>query len=187
MSFEFKETTIKDLMLIKPHMFFDDRGLYKKVYEKNIFIENGITCEFSESSDIYSQKGALRGLHYQREESQAKLIHVISGILYDVAVDLREESETFGKYYAVLLKAEDNIVVYIPEGFAHGFISLTDNTLFSYMCSGRYIPESCGGIRWNDPGLAIPWPLEEYNVSQIIATDKDKNWPTFEEYIKNYK
>ncbi|MCD7763664.1 MAG: dTDP-4-dehydrorhamnose 3,5-epimerase [Lachnospiraceae bacterium] len=187
MAFEFKETEIKGLMIIKPHMYPDDRGLYKKGYEKNIFAENGITCEFTESSDLYSKKGALRGLHYQTEESQAKLIHVISGILYDVAVDLREGSETFGKYHAELLKAEENAMEFIPEGFAHGFISLTDDTVFSYMCSGRYIPEACGGIRWNDPGLAISWPLEEYGVTKVIATDKDMNWPTLEEYIKKPK
>lgn len=184
MAFEFSDTEIKGLMIIKPHMFPDDRGLYKKVFEKNIFAENGITCEFTESSDLYSRKGALRGLHYQTEESQAKLIHVISGILYDVAVDLREDSSTFGKYHAELLKAEENAVVFIPEGFAHGFISLTDNTVFSYMCSGRYIPESCGGIRWNDPELNIPWPLKEYGIENIIATVKDMNWPTLREYVE---
>lgn len=187
MAFEFKETNIKGLMIIKPHMFPDVRGLYKKGYEKNIFRENGIICEFTENSDLYSRKGALRGLHYQTVDSQAKLIHVISGILYDVAVDLRENSDTFGEYHTELLKAEENVMMFIPEGFAHGFISLTDNTIFSYMCSGRYIPEACGGIRWNDPELNIPWPLKEYGVKKVITTAKDANWPTLNEYIKRSK
>lgn len=159
MPFEFKKTEIEGLMLIKPHMYPDERGLYKKYYEKNIFAENGITCEFTESSDLYSKKGALRGLHYQTVDSQAKLIHVISGVLFDVALDLRENSPTFGQYHTELLKAEDQFVTYIPEGFAHGFISLTNDTIFSYQCSGRYVPSACGGIRWNDPELNIPWPL----------------------------
>lgn len=182
MSFTFHKTEIEGLLVIEPHMFPDDRGLYKKHYEKCIFAENGITCDFTESSDLYSRKGALRGLHYQTEESQAKLIHVIRGKLFDVAVDLREGSFTFGKYHAELIDAEDYKVVFIPEGFAHGFIALTDDTIFSYQCSGQYVPEACGGIRWNDPILNIPWPLEEYGVSEIIATEKDKNWPSFEEY-----
>ena len=136
MAFVFEKTEIDGLIVIKPHMYPDDRGLYKKCYEKNIFKKNGIDIEFTETSDIYSEKGALRGLHYQTEESQAKLIHVISGVLYDVALDLREYSKTYGKYHAELLKAEENKVLYIPEGFAHGFISLTDKTVFSYQCSG---------------------------------------------------
>ena len=148
MPFEFKKTEIEGLMLIKPHMYPDERGLYKKYYEKNIFAENGITCEFTESSDLYSKKGALRGLHYQTVDSQAKLIHVISGVLFDVALDLRENSPTFGQYHTELLKAEDQFVTYIPEGFAHGFISLTNDTIFSYQCSGRYVPSACGGIRF---------------------------------------
>lgn len=183
MTFEFKKTKIADLLVIHPHMYPDDRGLYKKYYEKNIFFENGITCSFTESSDLYSKKGALRGLHYQRVDSQAKLIHVISGVLFDVALDLRMNSPTFGKYHTELLKAEEHKVIFIPEGFAHGFISLTDDTIFSYQCSGKYIPEACGGIKWNDPDLNIPWPLKEYGVEQVIATAKDKKWPTLAEYV----
>lgn len=183
MPFEFTKTEIEGLLIIKPHMFPDDRGLYKKYYEKNIFAEQGIKCEFTESSDLYSQKGALRGLHYQTVDSQAKLIHVISGMLFDVALDLRPESDTFGQYHTELLKAEDQKVVFIPEGFAHGFISLADVTIFSYQCSGKYVPEACGGIRWDDPDLNIPWPLQENNIEHVIATEKDKTWPTLKEYI----
>ena len=150
-------------------------------------MENGITGNFNESSDLHSAKGALRGLHYQTLNSQAKLIHVISGVIFDVALDLREDSATFGKYHCELLKAEDDKVVYIPENFAHGYIGLTDDTMFSYQCSGKYVPEACGGILWNDPGLAISWPLEEYGIKSVIATEKDSHWPTFREYISSCK
>ena len=184
MSFQFKLTDIEDVIVIQPHLFSDDRGIYKKCYEKNVFAENGILCKFTESSDICSKKGALRGLHYQNGESQAKLIHVVKGVLFDVALDLREDSRTFGKYHIELLKDEEHKVIYIPEGFAHGFISLTDDTIFSYQCSGKYAPEACGGIRWNDPELDIPWPLTEYAVENVITTEKDKNWPTLAEYKK---
>lgn len=184
MSFQFRRTDIEGIITIQPHLFSDDRGIYKKCYEKKTFAENGILCEFTENSDLYSKKGVLRGLHYQAKESQAKLIHVVKGILFDVALDLRKNSKTFGKCHVELLKDIEHKAVYIPEGFAHGFISLTDNTIFSYQCSGRYVPEACGGIRWNDPDLNIPWPLTEYAVKKVIATEKDKNWPTLAEYKK---
>ena len=184
MSFEFLKTEIEGVMIIKSHTFFDDRGLYRKFYEKNVFLENGISCEFTESSDLYSKRGALRGLHYQTIDSQAKLIRVIFGELFDVALDLRENSPTFGKYHTELLKSGDNKAVFIPEGFAHGFISLSDDTIFSYQCSGKYVPEACGGIRWDDPQLNIPWPLYDYGIEEVIATEKDLNWPTINEYLK---
>ena len=184
MSFSFEETELEGVYIIHPHLYTDDRGLYKKSFEKNVFSEFGINRVFTESSDLYSKKGAIRGLHYQTVESQAKLIHVISGSIFDVALDLRKNSPTFGKYHTELLTAEDNKVVFIPEGFAHGFISLMDNTIFSYQCSGKYLPEYCGGILWNASELSIPWPLEEFGIENLIITEKDKNWPTLKEYIK---
>lgn len=184
MAFEFHKTEIDGLLIIKAHMFSDERGLYKKNYEKYVFAENGITCNFTESSDLLSRKGALRGLHFQTREPQAKLVHVVKGILFDVALDLRPDSVTFGKYHVQLLGDENCMGIFIPEGFAHGFISLTDDTVFSYQSSGRYIPEACGGIRWNDPGLNIAWPLNEYGITKVIATEKDRNWPTLKEYEK---
>lgn len=187
MPFEFKKTELEGLQIITPHRFTDHRGLYKKYYEKNIFAQHGITCQFTESSDLYSQKGALRGLHYQTENSQAKLIHVISGAIFDVALDLRESSPTYGKYHTELLKAEEHKAVFIPEGFAHGFISLTDNSVFSYQCSGEYIPEACGGILWCDPDLNIPYPLKEYGIDKVIVTEKDAGWQTLAEYTKNLR
>ncbi|MCM1111991.1 MAG: dTDP-4-dehydrorhamnose 3,5-epimerase [Muribaculum sp.] len=184
MAFEFTKTDIEGLWIIYPHMFFDERGLYKKCYERSIFAAHGITCEFHENSDLYSKKGALRGLHYQTIDSQAKLIHVVSGTLFDVALDLRENSVTYGKFHAELLKAEEQKEIFIPEGFAHGFIALTDNTIFSYQCSGKYVPEACGGILWNDPDLNIPYPLNEYGIEKVIVTEKDSNWDTLAEYTR---
>lgn len=173
-------------MIVKPHTYYDDRGIYKKCYEIDSYKEMGISCRFNECSDIYSRKGALRGLHYQTKDSQAKLVHVLAGALFDVALDLRPGSATFGRYHAELLTGEEEKAIFIPEGFAHGFIALEDKTIFSYMCSGRYIPQACGGIRWNDPELNIPWPLEEYNIDQIIATRKDRNWPMLAEYVAKH-
>ncbi len=185
MSFEFKDTFIDGIKIIKPHIYEDFRGIYKKNYEQNIYNENGIFDVFNESSDLISHKGVLRGLHYQEGESQAKLLHVVYGKIFDVALDLRSDSKTFGKYYCGVLKGEDNSVIYIPKGFAHGFLTLQENTVFSYQCAGEYIPELCGGIRWDDSQLNIPWPLEEYAISSVVVTDKDLNWPTFMDYLSN--
>lgn len=184
MPFSASKTDIEGVLVIKPHTYFDDRGLYRKCYESEDCKALGLRCQFNECSDIYSRKGALRGLHYQTEESQAKLVHVLAGALFDVALDLRPGSATFGRYHTELLTGEEEKSVFIPEGFAHGFIALEEKTIFSYMCSGRYVPESCGGIRWDDPELCIPWPLKEYGIKQVIATEKDKNWPTLREYTR---
>jgi len=184
MGFSFLQTEIKDLLVITPHIYEDERGIYKKYYEKNIFEEYGITENFTESSDIFSVKGSLRGLHYQMNYSQAKLLHVINGTIFDVVVDLRMESPTFGKAHTELLKADEDKVVFVPAGFAHGFITLSDTALFNYQCSGRYDPASCGGILWNDNGLNIKWPLKEYGINNVICTEKDSSWPSFEEYCR---
>lgn len=179
-----KKTPIEGVFSIQPHMYDDQRGLYKKYYEAGVYREAGLDVEFTESSDLYSIKGAVRGLHYQSKYPQAKLVRVISGAVFDVALDLRPQSKTFGKHYAALLKADDHRALYIPEGFAHGFISLTDETIFSYQSSGRYAPEYCGGILWNDPELCICWPLKEYKINSVICTERDQNWPTFRDYCK---
>ena len=180
--FSFTRTEIDGLFIISPHTFEDDRGIYKKFYEKNVFSENGIVSEFTETSEIFSTKGAMRGLHYQTKNSQAKLLHVIKGKIFDVALDLRSESKTFGKYHCEVLKEGDGKAFYIPGGFAHGFITLSDKSIFSYQCSGKYEPDFAGGILWNDLELDIPWPLKEYGIANVICTEKDKSWPTLREY-----
>lgn len=188
MSFEFMDADIAGIKIIRPHIYSDMRGTYVKNFEKIAFSENGLTTEFSESSDLYTRKGALRGLHYQSgKDSQAKLVRVISGKLFDVALDLREGSETFGKYHAELMDGVQMKAVFIPAGFAHGFIALEDDTVFSYQSSGKYVPEETGGILWNDPGLGIPWPLKEYGIKEVTVTDRDRNWPTLAAYEKTVR
>ena len=185
MAITIEKTKIKGVLLITPHIYKDDRGLYIKHFEKMAMWEAGIKCSFTESSDLISRKGSLRGLHYQTECSQAKLVHTVRGKVFDVALDLRRESDTFGEYYCCLLDAKDNKAIFIPEGFAHGYLSLTENSIFCYQSSGTYIPEACGGIIWDDIDLSIPWPLKEYGIESVIATDKDRNWPSFRKYAEH--
>ena len=138
MSILINKTEIQGLLLIQPHIFIDNRGTYKKFYEESSYQSCGLNVTFTEFCDIYSKKGTIRGLHYQTKDSQAKLIHVIRGSIFDVAVDLRPDSQTFGKYHAEILNADDHKALFIPEGFAHGFLTLTDESIFSYQCTGRY-------------------------------------------------
>lgn len=184
--FSFEEhETIKGLYLIKPHLFTDFRGDYKKIYEKNVYKEHGIPQEFTETSEIVSGKGVFRGLHFQTKDSQAKLVHVIKGKLYDVAVDLRPDSKTFGQWAGYMLTGEENQAVFIPEDFAHGFLVLEDQTIFTYQCSGTYRPEYCGGIMWNDADLDINWPME--GIESLILSEKDQKNLSLMEYAKNMK
>lgn len=177
-----EKTFIEDLVIIHPHIYTDFRGTYKKIFHKDSFEKLGLPISYSETSDIVSKKGAIRGLHYQDIDSQAKLLHVIKGRIYDVALDLRPHSKTFGEHFEILLDSKDDLALFIPEGFAHGFLSLDDYSIFSYQCTGQYYPESCGGILWNDPLLNIHWPLNL--VEQTLVTEKDKKWPTFNRYLE---
>lgn len=186
MPFIFEEhSLINGLYIITPHLFTDFRGNYKKVYEKNAYYDHGITQIFTETSEIMSNRGVLRGLHFQTLDSQAKLIHVIKGKIFDVAIDLRPKSKTFGQWASFLLTAEDNKAILIPEDFAHGFLVLEDNTIFTYQCSGTYWPEACGGIAWNDSTLRINWPLPA-GMEQPILSEKDANNISIKEYETRY-
>lgn len=178
--FEFLQTSIMGLISINPFYAPDNRGYLSKPFEKNIFASHGVALSPWEELRSCSHKGVLRGLHFQRRHSQDKLVQVLHGAVYDVAVDLREGSETFGKWEGFYLTAENRQMLYIPKGFAHGFLALEDDTLFSYLCGDRYDPESDGGICWNDPQLAISWPLDR--VEQTIISDKDAALPTLAEY-----
>lgn len=179
------KTQIGGVLLFSHHIYRDHRGVYSKCYEKEMFKQFGILDDFTEASDLYSKKGALRGLHYQSMYSQAKLVRVLRGKIFDVALDLRKQSPTFGKYFCQILSPEAYQSIYVPSGFAHGFISLEDDTIFSYLCSGKYDPKSAGGIFWNDPDLSIPWPLSEYGIKEVIATEKDLSWPSFNDFVKD--
>lgn len=184
-NFSFCMTSIEHLMLIEPMLVKDQRGYFSKVFEKQIFAEHNIHIAPYEELLSCSQKGVLRGMHFQREYSQDKLVRVLHGKVFDVAVDLRYHSPTFGKWEGFFLSAENRNMLYIPKGFAHGFLSLEDNTLFSYLCGDRYDPVSDGGIRWNDPDIGINWPLEQ--VDKIILSDKDQKLPIFAQFCSEHE
>lgn len=182
MAFELIETSLNDAFIIKPHKFEDDRGIYEKNFEYNILKRKGITFNIVESSDLYTKKGAIRGLHYQNGESQAKLVRVVYGKVFDVIIDLRKDSTTFGKTFSIILESDTNMSLYIPRGFAHGFLALEDS-IFAYYCDGKYEPLQCGGLLWNDAQLNIKWPLEKYGIKKLIISEKDKKWPSFKTYL----
>src|SRR5574344_2094555 len=155
------QTQIKDLLVIEPQVFYDERGYFLETYNQKAFQESGIDTIFVQDNQSFSKKGVLRGLHFQNPPfAQAKLIRVIVGKVIDVAVDLRKNSSTYGQYVSVELSAENNRFFFIPEGFAHGFIALED-TIFSYKCSNLYHKASEGCILWNDPDLNINWNLQQ--------------------------
>lgn len=166
-------TAIPDVILIKPDVFGDDRGYFFESFHVDKFAALGITDHFVQDNESRSQKNVLRGLHYQLEPfAQGKLIRVIQGSVLDVAVDIRRKSPTFGKWVSMKLTGENKWLCWIPKGFAHGFISLEDNTIFSYKCSGIYNKASEGSICWNDPELNIDW-----GTSQPSLSEKDKLAP----------
>lgn len=180
----FQSTNIQDLFCIHPLFVPDDRGYMSKVFEKEIFQQNGIALSPFEELTSYSHKGVLRGLHFQREYRQDKLVRVLHGAVYDVAVDLRKDSPTFGRWEGFELSAENRQMLYIPKGFAHGFLALEEETVFSYLCGDRYDPASDGGVFWNDPDLAVQWPLEQ--VQQVIISEKDQKLPTLAQFKSKY-
>lgn len=183
-AFAFHNTKIAGLTRIEPFLAKDSRGYLSKSYEKQIFAAQGIGLSPWEELRSCSKNGVLRGLHFQRRHSQDKLVQVLCGSAYDVAVDLREGSETFGQWEGFYLTAENRQLLYIPKGFAHGFLALEDGTLFSYLCGDRYDPESDGGIRWNDPRLGIEWPLDR--VGAVIQSDKDAALPSLADFLERY-
>jgi dTDP-4-dehydrorhamnose 3,5-epimerase len=177
--FKVINTSIKGLLIIETKIFKDDRGFFIESYNKRDFKEIGLDVEFVQDNHSFSRKGVLRGLHFQLKHPQGKLVRVISGRVFDVAVDLRPHSPTLGKWYGVELSGENALQFYIPPGFAHGFIALEDNTHFLYKCTDFYYPNDELGIIWNDPDLNIRWPINQ--VEEIIISDKDKKLPTFRE------
>ena len=180
--FNLIETNISDLKVIKIDPFYDDRGYFFESYNKNDFINMGIEKEFVQDNQSKSVKGVLRGLHFQINHPQSKLVRCLKGRVYDVAVDLRKNSKTFGKHYGVELTEENNTLFYIPENFAHGFLVLSDEAIFSYKVTDFYHPNDEGGIIYNDKKLNIDWkiPNKDFN---ILLSDKDKKHQTFDEYV----
>lgn len=179
-SFAFQTTKIDGLQLITPPFSRDHRGCFTKTFETGVFSANGIRFNLYEELETSSGRSTLRGLHFQRHHSQDKLVRVLSGEIYDVAVDLRPGSKTFGKWQGFRLSAENRQMFYIPKGFAHGFLALCENTALHYLCGDRYDPESEDGIIWNDPELGIQWPLEQGETPQL--SDRDKGFQTFAQF-----
>ena len=170
--FNFIETKIKDVYIIEPKVFDDPRGYFMESYNKKDFFEAGLTIEFVQDNESKSKRGVLRGLHFQTKHSQGKLVRVTKGKVFDVAVDLRKDSPTFGKWEGLILTDENKKQFYVPEGFAHGFLVLSDVAVFSYKCTDYYTPEYDSGILWNDEDIAIEWPLQ--GIEEILLSDKDK-------------
>jgi dTDP-4-dehydrorhamnose 3,5-epimerase len=171
---------IEGLKVITPKVFGDPRGYFYESYNKNDFVNAGITCEFVQDNQSSSKRGVLRGLHFQKNFPQDKLVRCINGEVFDVAVDLRRDSKTFGKWFGVVLSAENKKQFYIPKGFAHGFLVLSDYAEFAYKCSDFYHPDDEGGLIWNDPDIGVEWPLQE--GVELIFSDKDTKWRGIKEY-----
>ena len=181
MKFEFEKQEIEDVVLIKPKIFEDSRGFFMESYKKSEFIKNGINDEFTQDNHSKSTKDVLRGLHYQiNPHAQAKLIRCVKGKIYDVAVDIRPNSKTFGKYVKAELSEENKHMLYIPKGFAHGFLVLTDEAEILYKTSGEYAPNAERGIMWNDKEININWGI---NFEPLLS-EKDKIQPKLSEINK---
>lgn len=174
------KTDIEGVVVIEPQVFGDERGYFFESFNAECFLaETGIDVAFVQDNESRSKRGVLRGLHFQREPyAQAKLVRVVQGRVIDVAVDIRPGSPTFGKYVATELSGENHRQMFIPKGFAHGYVVLEDDTVFQYKCDEYYHPESEAGIAWNDPQIGIEWPLSE---DEIILSDKDRKHATLKE------
>lgn len=185
MSFQFKScslsdgTQIKGLYEIQPKIFGDSRGYFLETYSERDFFEAGLTMKFVQDNQSKSAKGVLRGLHFQTQHPQGKLICTIAGRVYDVVVDLRKGSQTFGKYYGVILDSDKQNMLYIPQGFAHGFFVLSDFAVSQYKCTDFYDPKGEGGLMWNDPAIAIAWKADAPDVNPLLS-EKDSKHPAFD-------
>lgn len=177
-----EKTKIEGLLIITPEVFGDERGFFVETYNKKRYVEAGILDEFVQDNLSESQKGTLRGLHFQKEPfSQGKLASVIKGRVLDIAVDIRKDSPTFGEHVSVELSGENKKQFWIPVGFAHGFVALEDDTLFSYKCTNFYHPESEGSILWSDEELGIDWKLKENGIEEPIISSRDSENVSFQE------
>ncbi len=166
------ETPLSGAKVIEPDVFGDHRGFFLESWNARRYAEHGLPGHFVQSNVSRSAKNVLRGLHFQQPQAQGKLVYVLEGAVFDVAVDIRHDSPTFGQWYGVTLSADNFRQFYVPEGFAHGFCVLSDSALFAYHCTTGYAPEYDAGICWNDPDIGIQWPIE-----QPVLSEKDKQLP----------
>jgi len=182
MSFIFTQLKIPDVILVEAEALTDDRGFFAEMYKRSEFGKNGISCSFVQDNYSYSVRGVLRGLHYQKHPAaQAKLVSVTQGEIFDVALDIRKGSPTYGRWVATMLSAENHRMLYIPEGFAHGFCVVSEEADVCYKVTSEYSPENDRGIIWNDPDLAIEWPI----VKPLVSL-KDSQYPTLIEADNNF-
>ena len=173
-NFTFEETAIRGVYIIETKRYGDRRGYFMETYKKADFDAAGLVYDFVQDNQSSSRKGVLRGLHFQKTHPQAKLVRVLRGEVFDVAVDLRRGSETYGKWTGALLSAENGLQFMIPRGFAHGFVVVSGEAEFAYKCDDLYHPEDEGGIAWNDPDIGVKWP----DVGEVILSEKDMKNPT---------
>lgn len=179
-NFKFEEQEIKGLYVIEPKVFGDERGYFMETYHQEDFTKAGIGSCFVQHNQSMSKKNVLRGLHFQKEHPQGKLVRALKGEIYDVVVDLRGGSLTYGQWFGIILSDENKRMLYVPEGFAHGYLVLSEEAIFSYLCTDFYHPGDEGGIMWNDPEIGVNWPLEK--GVQPILSEKDKLYPSFSEH-----
>ena len=173
---------IEGLYVIEPTVFKDERGYFVETYNQNDMKEAGLDMVFVQDNQSMSTRGVLRGLHFQKQFPQGKLVRVVRGKVFDVAVDLRSDSKTYGKWFGVELSAENMKQGYIPEGFAHGFLVLSDEAEFCYKCTDFYHPGDEGGLAWNDSEIGVEWPLEE--GVDLIISEKDQKWKGLKDTFK---
>lgn len=179
MPFEFRDTALRDVVVVEPEVFEDDRGLFMETYVEESFREAGIDTDFVQDNYSKSEAGVLRGLHYQRgDAAQGKLIQCDQGVIFDVVVDLRRGAETFGESLSMILSEHNRKMLYAPRGFAHGFLALSDTVVTRYKVDNYYAPEKEAGIRWDDRTLDIDWP-----VTDPVLSEKDADLPTFDEAV----
>ncbi|MCQ2977273.1 MAG: dTDP-4-dehydrorhamnose 3,5-epimerase [archaeon] len=172
---------IEGVFVVEPTVFEDERGYFMETYNENDFKAEGIDLTFVQDNQSKSSKGVLRGLHFQYTQPQGKLVRVIKGEVFDVGVDLRKDSETYGKWVGEILSEDNKKQLFIPKGFAHGFLVLSDEAEFVYKCTDFYNPGDEGGIQWNDPKIGIEWPLGDLKEEDLILSEKDKLWKPMSE------
>ena len=180
--FIFKKTNIEEVYIIELAVFGDNRGYFMETYNYNDFKESGLGMKFVQDNQSRSSQGVLRGLHFQKKNPQGKLVRVIKGEVFDVAVDLRKNSKTFGKWVGVFLSEKNKLQFYVPEGFAHGFLVVSKEAEFVYKCTNFYDPNDERGLIWNDKDINIDWPV---NNMEILLSKKDSELMTFKEYYGN--
>ena len=183
MPFNFKKLNIPDVILVEPQIFPDERGFFIEIFKESIFKENGINTKFVQDNYSHSIKGTLRGLHYQKNPSaQAKLVTALKGEIFDVAVDIRKGSPTYGKWVGEILSEKNHKLLYVPQGFAHGFCVLSEEADVTYKANNEYSPETDRGLLWNDPKVGVKWPIEK-----PITSKKDEQQPLLENIDNNFQ